>query len=202
MHLNMSELSGIQAYATMTQTIIPRPVAWVLSDNGDQSYNLAPFSYFNGISSDPPMIMMSIGLTPSGAIKDTRANIDARKHFIVHIAHREMAIPMTQSSATMPAGESEVDMLGLELAAMPGSDLPRLADCRIAYACEFTEWHMIKDQAILFAELKHLYLDDAVVGADAKGRLKVMADMVDPLGRLGGSEYQGAGELISVPRPA
>ncbi len=202
MHLNMAELSGVEAYATMTQTIIPRPVAWVLTENEDGGYNLAPFSYFNGISSDPPMIMMSIGVTPDGALKDTRVNIDARKEFIVHIAHKEMAVPMTASSATMPAGESEVEMLGLTLAEMPGSKLPRLADCRIAYACEFVEWHMIKDQAILFAKLKHLYLDDAVVGKDAKGRLKVNAEAVDPIGRLGGGEYITAGKTIYVERPA
>ncbi len=202
MHLNMTELSGVKAYATMTQTIIPRPVAWVLTENEDGGYNLAPFSYFNGISSDPPMIMMSIGVTPDGALKDTRVNIDARKEFIVHIAHKEMAVPMTASSATMPAGESEVEMLGLTLAEMPGSKLPRLADCRIAYACEFVEWHMIKDQAILFAKLKHLYLDDAVVGKDAKGRLKVNAEAVDPIGRLGGGEYITAGKTIYVERPA
>lgn len=202
MHLNMNELSSVKAYATMTQTIIPRPVAWVLTENEDGGYNLAPFSYFNGISSDPPMIMMSIGLTPDGALKDTRVNIDARKEFIVHIAHKEMAVPMTASSATMPAGESEVEMLGLALAEMPGSRLPRLADCRIAYACEFVEWHMIKDQAILFAELRHLYLDDSVVGKDAKGRLKVNAEAVDPIGRLGGGEYITAGNTIYVERPA
>ncbi len=202
MHLNMTELSGIKAYVTMTQTIIPRPVAWVLTQNANRSYNLAPFSYFNGISSDPPMIMMSIGLAPNGDLKDTRVNIDARKEFIVHIAHKELAVPMTASSATLPAGESEVDKLGLKLAEMPGSSLPRLADCRIAYACEFVEWHMIKDQAILFATLKHLYLDDAVVSQDAKGRLKVNAEAVDPIGRLGGGEYFSAGESIYVERPA
>ena len=201
MHLDMSSLSAIQAYATMTQTIIPRPVAWTLTDNGDQSYNLAPFSYFNGLASDPPMVYLSIGLAPDGGIKDTRLNIERDKDFVVNIAHRELAEVMTKSSATMPHGESEVDMLGLELAPMPGSRLPRVAACRLAYACEFTEMHMIKQQAIMFAELKHLYIDDSVARQDAKGRLQIRADIVDPLGRLGGGEYISAGEVIYVERP-
>ncbi|MGB1012320.1 MAG: flavin reductase family protein, partial [Thiolinea sp.] len=142
------------------------------------------------------------GLAPDGAQKDTRVNIETRKEFIVHIAHREMAEAMTKSSATMPANESEVDMLQLPLAEMPGSSLPRLADCRIAYACEYDSIHMIKDQAIIFATLKHLYAADEVVGKDAKGRVCVNAVDVDPLGRLGGGEYFGAGELIYVERPA
>ena len=202
MHIDMATLSPIQSYALMTQTVIPRPVAWILTQNSDDSYNLAPFSYFNGLSSDPPMIMISVGLAPDGSLKDTRVNIEARREFIVHIAHREMATAMTQSSATMPPNESEVDMLNLPLAEMPGSNLPRLADCRIAYACEYDSVHMIKDQAIVFATLKHLYAADSVVGKDAKGRMTVSAVDVDPLGRLGGGEYFGAGELIYVERPA
>jgi len=202
MHIDMSTLSSVQAYALMTQTVIPRPVAWILSENDDSSYNLAPFSYFNGLASDPPMIMISIGLAPDGSLKDTRVNIEARKHFVAHIAHREMAEPVTKSSATMPANKSEVDMLGLELTDMPGSDLPRLADCRIAYACEYDSMHMIREQAIVFAHLKHLFVDDSVTGKDAKGRMCVNAVDVDPLGRLGGGEYISAGELIYVERPA
>jgi len=202
MHIDMTTLKPVQAYALMTQTVIPRPVAWILTQNSDDSYNLAPFSYFNGLASSPPMIMISIGLAPDGSFKDTRVNIEKRKEFIVHIAHREMATAMTKSSATMPPNESEVDMLKLPLAEMPGSSLPRLADCRIAYACEYDSMHMIKDQAIVFATLKHLYADDSVVGEDAKGRVKINAVDVDPLGRLGGGEYFGAGELIYVERPA
>ncbi len=202
MHIDMSTLSPIQAYALMTQTVIPRPVAWVLSENDNGTHNLAPFSYFNGLASDPPMIMLSIGLAPDGSIKDTRVNIEARKHFVIHIAHREMAEAMTRSSATLPRNKSEIDMLGLALTDMPGSKLPRLADCRIAYACEYDSLHMIKDQAIVFAHLKHLYLDDAITGKDAKGRLNVSAVDADPIGRLGGGEYFGAGELIYVERPA
>ncbi len=202
MHIDMSSLSPVEAYALMTQTVIPRPVAWILTENTNNSYNLAPFSYFNGLSSDPPMIMVSFGLAPDGALKDTRSNIEARKEFIVHIAHREMAEAMTQSSATLPPNQSEVEMLELELAEMPGSSLPRLADCRIAYACEYDSIHKIKDQAILFATLKHFYAAESVIGKDAKGRMCVNAVDVDPLGRLGGGEYFGAGELISVERPA
>lgn len=202
MHIDLSELNPIQAYAMMTQTIIPRPVAWALTRSEDGSHNLAPFSYFNGISSDPPMIYLSIGLAPDGSIKDTRRNIERDKAFVVNIAHRELAEAMTKSSATMPYGESEVDMLGLELADMPGSDLPRVAACRIAYACELVDVHMIVQQAIVYAELKHLYLADSVVGKDAKGRVRVDAEAVDPLGRLGGGEYFGAGELIYFERPA
>lgn len=200
MHVDMSSLNPIQAYATMTQTIVPRPVAWMLTENDGADYNLAPFSYFNALSSDPPMVVMSVGLTPDGKIKDTRHNLEQRQNCVIHIAHREMAAAMTASSASMP--DSEVTALGLATAEMPGSKLPRLADCRIAYAAKLVETKMIKTQWIAFLELTDLYLAESVVGEDHKGRLKVLADKVDPIGRLGGGEYVMPGDIVNIDRPA
>jgi len=201
-HIELSTLTPVQTYAMMTQTIIPRPVAWLMSENADKSLNLAPYSYFNAMSADPPMIMVSIGMKPTGEIKDSRANIEERKRFVINIAHKEMAEPMTATSATMPAGVSEVEELKLETAPMEGFSIPRLAECRIAYACELDTIHMINKQAIVFATLSSVYIDDAVADTDAKGRLKVNAEAVDAIGRLGGGEYITAGKVITVERPA
>lgn len=200
MHVDMSSLNPTQTYATMTQTIVPRPVAWLLTENDSGDYNLAPFSYFNALSSDPPMVVISVGLKPDGGIKDTRHNLEQRQECVIHIAHREMAAAMTATSATLP--HSEVTELGLVTVDMPGSKLPRLADCRIAYAAKLVETKMIKTQWIAFLELTDLYLAESVVGEDHKGRLKVMANKVDPIGRLGGGEYVMAGEIVNIDRPA
>ena len=62
MLVNLSEFSRPDAYFAMTQTVLPRPVAWVLSENENGSYNLAPYSFFNAVSSDPPLLMFSVGL--------------------------------------------------------------------------------------------------------------------------------------------
>ena len=67
------------AYHILTQTVIPRPVAWVLSENPDGDFNLAPFSFFTPITSNPPLLMISVGKKPTeGVFKDTRVNIEAR----------------------------------------------------------------------------------------------------------------------------
>ncbi len=206
MHIQFSDLSPVQVYATMTQAIIPRPIAWVLSENQSGSYNIAPFSYFNALSSDPPMVVMSIGrknIAPYvGEEKDTRVNIRERQHFVVHIAHREQAAAMTQTAATLGAEESELDKLGLELADMPGSSLPRIKACRLAFACQLMEIQSVGDQDFIFGRVTDLYVDDDVAGQDAKGRLKIMADKVDPIGRLGGGEYVTFGDILTVERPA
>lgn len=201
MHVDMSSLSAVEAYATMTQTIVPRPVAWVLTENDDASYNLAPYSYFNAMSSVPPMVVFSVGIQPDGTIKDTRHNLQQREACVIHIPHREMAAAMTASSATMPRNTSEQAELGLATQDMPGSVLPRLADCRVAYAASLKDTKTIGQQWIAFLELTHLYMADSIVGEDSKGRVKVLADKLDPVGRLGGGEYVMAGDVVTIQRP-
>ena len=198
----MSSLTAIEAYATMTQTIVPRPIAWILTENDVGTYNLAPFSYFNAICSEPPLVVISVGVQPDGSVKDTRHNLEQRGNCVIHIAHRQMAAELTATSATLPRNTSELDELGLKSAAMPGSTLPRLQGCRVAYAATLRESNLINEQWIAFLELTQLHLDDSIVGQDGKGRLKVMADKLDPIGRLGGGEYVLAGEIINIPRPA
>ena len=124
-----------QVYFTLTQALVPRPIAWVLSENADGGLNLAPFSYFTAISSDPPLLLISTSRKPSGEPKDTRVNIEARDDFVVMIPHRELLEAMNASSATLPAGVSEVERLGLDTVPFEGSRLPRLAGCRLAFAC-------------------------------------------------------------------
>lgn len=203
MDIDLTEMSPGQIYATMTQALIPRPIAWVLSENENGNYNLAPFSYFTGISSRPPLLMLSIGKKPDGAPKDTLANIEARKDFVVHIAHGEQMGYLNQSSAVYDAGVSEVDELGLELAELKGSRLPRIADSRLAMACELHEIIPMGEvpQALIFGRINSIYVDDAVGDSDAKGRFKINAKKLDPLSRLGVGEYSGFGEVMQLSSP-
>ena len=203
MILNLSELTPTQVYFQMGQTLLPRPIAWVLSEIEPDKYNLAPFSYFNAISSNPPLIMLSVGKKPDGSLKDTRVNIEQRKDFVIHIAHREMLQQLNQSSATMDASESEVDALGLETVAFEGSRLPRLKDCRVAYACTCYDIHEIGNtpQSVIYGEITHMYIDDSIASTSDSGRLKIHADKLNPIARLGASEYMSFGDIITLARP-
>ncbi len=200
MLIDLATLSPNRTYFTMIQTLIPRPVAWVISDNGDDSYNLAPFSYFTGVCSDPPLIMLSIGKKPDGEIKDTRRNILERRHFVVHIAHRELAEQVTRSSASLPHGESELRRSGLATESFADFPLPRLSDCRVAYACELYEHHEVGPQAVIYGRVRQIYISDDIA-SQVDGRLQVDAQALDPIARLGGEDYGLLGEVISVPRP-
>ena len=202
MIIDFEGLSATEIYHAMTQTVIPRPVAWILSENPKGDYNLAPFSFFTAIGSSPPLIMVSAGRKPTGEFKDTRVNIEARKLFTIHIAHHELAAAMTETSRVLPHGESELANVDLELVDFDGFALPRLAECRIAFACELHEIKEIgnQPQSLIFGEIRRIYIADDVGGIDEQGRFKVDAARVKPLGRLGGSEYGTFGKTLVIPR--
>jgi flavin reductase (DIM6/NTAB) family NADH-FMN oxidoreductase RutF len=202
MIIDLATLSPNQVYFSLIQTVIPRPVAWVLSDNGDGSHNLAPFSYFNAVCSDPPLIMLSLSPRPDGTVKDTRENIEQRRHFVVHIAHRELLGHVNETSRTLPHGESELERVPLTLTGFEGFSLPRIAQCRVALACELYSLQRIgSEQTLILGQVQRIYVADEACEKDAKGRNRIVAATIDPIGRLGTDEYCTMGDVIRLRRP-
>jgi flavin reductase (DIM6/NTAB) family NADH-FMN oxidoreductase RutF len=203
MDINLAGRSASEVYAHVVQLIVPRPIAWVLSDHEDGRFNLAPYSYFNAISGDPPLIMLSIGKKPDGKHKDTRVNIERRRDFVIHIPHRELLDAVNESSATLPASISEVEQLGMKVIPFAGSRLPRLEICRVALACVCYDIIEIgaAQQAVIFGRLDSIYIDDGLISLAPGGRIKVDAAKLNPLARLGANEYAALGEIIPRKRP-
>jgi len=191
MELNFADLSPNQVYHTLIQSIVPRPIAWVLSENQDSSFNLAPFSYFTAIASDPPLIMFSCGKRPdNGDMKDTLVNISRTKNFVIHIASTELADRVALSAAPLAYGESEVDHAKLETVSFNDFCLPK----------EIGN----KPMALVFGEIKHAYISDDILDTEegSKGkRTYINAERLDPLVRLGGDDYSGIREHFCVERP-
>ena len=202
MILNLDEYQAAQRYYLMSQTLVPRPVAWVLSENDTGNFNLAPFSYFNAVCSAPPLIMLSIGKKSDGSDKDTRRNIIERKHFTVHIASLNSLEALNKSASPLDENESELETLELATTEFNGFALPRLSDCKIAYACELHDIHIIGEvgQAVIYGEIKSIYLDDDITTEDDKGRIKVQVDKLQPISRLGASEYMEPGRVVTLKR--
>lgn len=203
MNLNFSDFSANQRYHLMTQTIIPRPIAWALTDSNNGSFNLAPFSYFTAVSSAPPILMLSVGKKPNGDNKDTLVNITNSKKIVIHIASAQDADLVTQTAQTLPHGESELTNSDINTTEFTGFSLPRLTQCDIAYGCELYEIKELGDapQSLIFVEVKQVYVNDSVIELDAKQRIKVHADRVKPLARLGGGEYASITAPFTMARP-
>ncbi len=203
MNLNFSDFSANQRYHLMTQTIIPRPIAWALTDSGNNNYNLAPFSYFTPVSSAPPILMLSVGKKPNGDDKDTLTNISQTNKVVIHIASEQDANLVTKTAATLAHGESELNANKLKTTEFAGFSLPRLSQCDIAYGCELYEIKPLGDvpQSLIFVEVKQVYINDTIADIDENQRIKVHAERVKPLARLGGGEYASITAPFTMTRP-
>ncbi len=203
MDIDFSELSAAEIYHTMVQTLVPRPVAWVLSQNNNQSLNLAPFSYFNAVSSDPPLIMISVGKKSDGSFKDTRVNIEERQDFVIHIPSGSQAQEVTASSATFPREQSEVENLQLPTTEFSGSPLPRIEGCPVAYYCQLFDIMEIgaTPMSMILGQIQSAYIDDHILRDVNTQVPTVDTKKMDPLARLGGIQYALLGDILSINRP-
>lgn len=206
MLLDLASLKPNTCYHLMTQTLIPRPIAWVLSASDEGELNLAPFSFFNGVCSDPPIVMLSIGKKTPEEAKDTRQNILTGRDFVIHLPAVSHAEDVTASAATLPYGKSELELIqDGELVEFPDCPLPRLKSAPIAFQAKLHEVHYLgkQQQAVIYAELIQAYIDDDAIHVDeAKGRYTIDANKINPLARLGGAQYAGINKVFSVTRPA
>ncbi|MCF2856873.1 flavin reductase family protein [Pseudoalteromonas sp. SMS1] len=203
MILNFKDLSPNRIYHTLTQTVVPRPIAWVLSKNTQGTLNLAPFSYFTAISSDPAILMYAVGQKPSGEYKDSVVNVEENNELVIHIADSELAHDVTQSAATLPNDQSELDLLDLRLVEFSGFGLPRIEKAKVAFGCKL---HQVVEMGelpmkLVFVEVTQAYIDDEIIQLDEKGRSKVDALKLDPLARLGGAEYANLKAVFKSARP-
>ena len=202
MQFDFNEMTANQIYFTMIQTIIPRPIAWVLSENESGNFNLAPFSYFTAVASDPALLMFSVGKKLDDDNKDTLKNIQKRKEFVVHIASSDLVDDVNLSAANLEYGDSEIESIGLETTSMSGSKLPRLANAKIAMACSLYEIKEIgnKPMSLVFGEINQIYVCDSII-SEQNERTLINADDLQPLVRLGGNDYASISPSFTVERP-
>ena len=200
MHVDFTHLAKAEAYRLLTHTVIPRPIAWVLTENENHSYNLAPFSYFNMVSSDPGLLMISVGHKRDGSKKDTWANIERRRRCVVHIASGQHLSAVNETARSLPAEASELVAIDASLIDEPGFDLPRLSACAVAFDCQLYDLHLLGDgpQAVIYLQVKAAYLADELLVNDPT---TPDAQALDPLARLGGDDYAQLGAITGLPRP-
>jgi flavin reductase (DIM6/NTAB) family NADH-FMN oxidoreductase RutF len=123
----------------MLSTVLPRPIAWVMSMNEAGTPNLAPFSYFNGSCATPPLVSISITTRRSGEPKDTRRNVERTREFVIHVVDEAHAHQMVETSADLPPDASEVEAIGLKTTPSTLIAVPRLADVPVAMECRLVD---------------------------------------------------------------
>jgi flavin reductase (DIM6/NTAB) family NADH-FMN oxidoreductase RutF len=188
-------------YRFMVSAIAPRPIAWVTTvDPSTGVVNAAPFSWFQAVCGDPPMLMLSIQRRDDGSPKDTVRNIRATGEFVVNASPKSLAAQMVQTSGEYGPEVSELAEVGLATAPSRKVRPPRIAASPVHLECRLHQELQLGrdgDTSLILGEVVHFAADDAVL--DARGN-------VDPrklvfVARLGGMEYVDTGSVFSMKRP-
>ncbi|HEY9713159.1 MAG TPA: flavin reductase family protein [Chroococcales cyanobacterium] len=203
-----SETSQPLLYKIMIGSVLPRPIAWVSSINREGKTNLAPFSFFNAVGSNPPMICFSPGygemeetaIGPRVKPKDTLKNITEVGEFVVNIVSRPLAEKMNQTSADYPAGLSEFDAAGVTAAPSHLVAAPRVAESLINMECKLFQIVRLGDKigsgSLIIGEVVCFHLDDRVYKDG-----QIDPDVLQPIGRMAGALYSTVCDRFEMRRP-
>ncbi|TFE02182.1 flavin reductase family protein [Jeotgalibacillus salarius] len=199
--INPENQSERDNYKLLTGGIIPRPIAFVTTESETGVLNAAPFSYFNIVSADPPMISVSVQ-RKAGEQKDTARNAEFKNEFVVHIVDESNVEKVNQTSANLPADESEVELAELTTVDSEAISVPGLAESRFRMECVLEQnvqlgRHDGKPAAdLLIGRVVRFHIDEAIY---ENGRIH--ADVLKAVSRLAGSNYAKLGEVFSLERP-
>lgn len=201
MQLDFSTLAPADAYRWLASTVTPRPIAWVSTLSAEGRSNLAPFSFFQVISDEPPTLMVNTSIRDDGSVKDTLHNVRETGQLVIHLVSAAQAETMNASAANLPLGVSEIDTLGI--ATLPSERVApaRVAGAAVAFECELAQIQPYPADHpscyLIFARVLLAHIDDGVL-LDAR---HVDPARLDLIGRLGGSQYCYTRDTFSMLRP-
>ncbi len=201
MLVDFTSLPPRDAYAWMSGTILPRPIAWVSTVSAEGRTNLAPFSFFQGVTANPPVLMFVPVNNRDGRKKDTLRNIEETKEFVVNLVPYALAAPMNDTAASLPHGESEFEKFGIAQAPSSQVRPPRVAAAPVSFECALHAIFPVGEGAmaasVVFGRILALHASESVLGPDGRPE----AGKLDLIGRLGGSDYARTTERFSLGRP-
>jgi flavin reductase (DIM6/NTAB) family NADH-FMN oxidoreductase RutF len=183
--------------------IVPRPIGWISTLGADGIVNLAPFSFFNGVAEDPPMVMFApSGRKPDRPVKDTRSNAEATGEFVVNLATHELRDKMNATSTTLPAEVDEFAYAGLTPAPSRLVRPPRVAESPIHLECLYHQTIELpaspdgESNAIVIGRVVGVHIRDDLI---RDGRVDILA--ARPIARLGYAEYTSVESKFRMPFP-
>jgi flavin reductase (DIM6/NTAB) family NADH-FMN oxidoreductase RutF len=189
MHFDPDQSSLSEVYSLMIRAITPRPIAWVSTISANGIPNLAPFSYFAGVGSNPASLVFSCVNRPDGSPKDTLRNLQSIPQFVVHVVPHELAEAMVKTSAELAFEESEFEFAGLESQPSQRVKPPGVAQAPIRMECEVMQIIPVGEGAggsnMVLGKILLIDIDKKVL--DANG--KIDPDKLDSIGRMGGRMY-------------
>lgn len=192
---NPNEQTERENYKLLIGAVIPRPIAFVTSAAADGTINAAPFSYFNIVSSNPPMLSVSVQ-RKNGTAKDTARNIIEKKEFVVHIVDEENVFEVNKTAASLPPDRSEIDLTALTLVDSEAVSIPAVKESKVRFECILEQTIDLGGTDLIIGKIVRFHIDESIY---ENGRIN--AGILKPVSRLAGTNYAKLGEVFSLKRP-
>ena len=187
MDIDFNELTAYQRYKLMASLIVPRPIALVTTLGASGVVNAAPFSMFNMVGEDPPLVMISVNRhNAQGQLKDTAANILRSGEFVVHMADEAIAAQMHACGEALPPEVSEVVRNGFTLRASRTVAVPTIVEAPVAFECVLHEQLVNDSRYVFFGRVLALHAREGLIDTE---RWRVRLQDYFPVARFGASFY-------------
>ncbi len=207
MIVSPSDLQHSELYGLLLNSVAPRPIAWVSTTSASGALNLAPFSFFNAVSVDPPLLAFAPGLRPpkqpqahDGEAKDTLRNIRETKEFVVNIVTYELAEAMNLTSGEYDPSVNEFEVAKVTPEQSKIVRAPRVAESPVSFECKL---YQILDfsprptsSSLVIGQIISIHMNDAHI---KDGKLD--RNLLDLIGRMGGIQYTRTTQRFEMVRP-
>jgi flavin reductase (DIM6/NTAB) family NADH-FMN oxidoreductase RutF len=195
MHIDPALHSNMDNYKLLTNLVVPRPIAWVTSLNQTGVINLAPFSFFNAVGSEPLYVVISIGCRDDGTPKDTAQNILSNGEFVVNLVTEDLFDAMNVSAADFPPDQSELTAAHLQTSPSVRIKAPRLTQAQASLECTLFNSLPLGANTLYIGEVVMFHVADHLLGP------RMHINNFAPIGRLGSpSVYCRTTDRFDVPR--
>ena len=195
MYVDFAAITEYQRYKLMASLIVPRPIALVTTLGADGVVNAAPFSMFNMMGEEPPIVMISVNRGKDGALKDTAANIVRTREFVVHLADEAIAEQMHRCGEKLPPHISELARVGLTTAPSRLVQPPRIAEAPVAFECSLWEMLETESRQIFIGRVLCLHARDNLIDIET---WRVRLQHYFPVARFGASFYVRTRDRFSL----
>jgi flavin reductase (DIM6/NTAB) family NADH-FMN oxidoreductase RutF len=183
MHIDPAANSTADNYKILTNLVVPRPIAWVTSQNEHGVINLAPFSFFNAVGNKPLFVIISVGKNDDGSDKDTARNIKRSGEFAINLVTEDLFDAMNISSADFPGTESELSATGLQPAASQRISVPYVAAAKASMECKLHSQQRLGNYTLFVGEVVMFHVADELLGP------RFHINGFTPVGRMGSPAY-------------
>ena len=200
MRFDMDRVDTSVAYKLIAASVMPRPIAWVVSQDKGGRINAAPFSFFNAMGSSPPTVAIGLLADPVRGFKDTAKNILDTGEFVINLVPERLVETMNITAIDAPNGINELELAGLSTHASVHIRPPRIAESPVAFECvSLTSVVTGPQQTIVIGRVLSVHIHDQYVLDAEKGYLDTRG--FDLVARSFGSDYVRSRDTFSLDRP-